>query len=620
MELLNLPIDLLNQLFGNGAFFSNWISFFIANWMALALGGFVLSKWLDKQPQGMINREKLAKKITKDSSWYIVFSLIGITLAVAYNIGMYALFLLLEATTFVTNFVYKWASLVIIWLWKEVFIPSVWMLAKLLFHYLIKWPFSLLLKIINAVPSTLNRSSYLKVLWPTLYASLISALCYFLGFLFEAKALQEYAWILIFTLCLVWIVANQIYNERVAAVRAMKFAGILICLIGLVYSIGYTLNFWDASLKWGGFITGLWHVPSVLGACMIFIVLSSLLYLSNVGVIYANENSSQKLSERIYSYIKLAFQHGLAFIYQPIFVILISGVIVVIPWVLLDKSADFVAQNWVNTHLDSSNITLQNALKKHNVASKMTKLIDANQTNDTTFESALIQLEREHILRFELAENERYRTYLDASQVFGENELQAIVNRTTFDEKVKSDSLSLQKMRVDQKTQIQQFKDQINLCDDQIVDINASINSNPELADFLMPMRNEINSMRNGISIKMERYKQFMNVQIAATKKTNQVFVKNWFAYCSTYLLFLLANYALLALIIAFVFNLYSQTVRPIFDAYNGSHLVASIEQERSRNANQPWLAWLLLVLFYVIYSEWAQISSYINQTILEFL
>ena len=148
--------------------------------------------------------------------------------------------------------------------------------------------FSLLLKIINAVPSTLNRSSYLKVLWPTLYASLISALCYFLGFLFEAKALQEYAWILIFTLCLVWIVANQIYNERVAAVRAMKFAGILICLIGLVYSIGYTLNFWDASLKWGGFITGLWHVPSVLGACMIFIVLSSLLYLSNVGVIYAN--------------------------------------------------------------------------------------------------------------------------------------------------------------------------------------------------------------------------------------------------------------------------------------------------------------------------------------------
>ena len=136
----------------------------------------------------------------------------------------------------------------------------------------------------------------------------------------------------------------------------------------------------------------------------------------------------------------------------------------------------------------------------------------------------------------------------------------------------------------------------------------------------LMPMRNVINSMRNGISIKMERYKQFMNVQIAATKKTNQVFVKNWFAYCSTYLLFLLANYALLALIIAFVFNLYSQTVRPIFDAYNGSHLVASIEQERSRNANQPWLAWLLLVLFYVIYSEWAQISSYINQTILEFL
>ena len=82
MELLNLPLKMLNELFGNGAFFSNWVSFFIANWMAVALGGYILSKWMSKLPQGLIDREVLAQRITQDSTWYAPLSIIAIAMAV----------------------------------------------------------------------------------------------------------------------------------------------------------------------------------------------------------------------------------------------------------------------------------------------------------------------------------------------------------------------------------------------------------------------------------------------------------------------------------------------------------------------------------------------------------
>lgn len=610
MELLNLPLKMLNELFGNGAFFSNWVSFFIANWMALALGGYILSKWLSKLPQGLIDREALAQRMTQESSWYAPLSVIAIAMAVVYNVGVYALFLLLEATTFVTNFVYKWVSLVVLWLWNEVFKPSIWMLVKVTYHYLISWPFQLLLTIIHMVPATLNRHLYTKVFWPTLYGACAAAILVFVGYLSDQQMLVEYGPLFALSLALVWTVASTIYQSKDAAIKSMRFSLIFIGILIAIYGLFYFLNILDGNIKWGGVFSGILHAPNVLAATILLLSVLSLLYLTNVGVIFSNEQLSDNWSDNIYNYIKAAFKHSLAFIYQPVLVVIVSVVIIVLPWAILDQSADFATKNWVENRLSAQSKSINDELEKVQVLDKVSRLINPDSTKNEAFDAALASLENELGLRYELSENKRYADYLSGALVFGSNDLKPMMTAEEFDAKIKADTDALDELRGFKKTFDASYKDQIEALNDQIVDINATINSNPDLAEFYMPMRNNLKSTSKTLSITQERHQRFFEAQIAATQKVNERFAANWLHYSMTYLLLLIANYFLLAVVIAFIFNLYAHTVKPIYDAHNGSKIVAAFEEERSRNNQQPWLAWLVLAALLVVYFQWNSLSD----------
>lgn len=610
MELLNLPLKMLNELFGNGAFFSNWVSFFIANWMALALGGYILSKWMSKLPQGLIDRDALAQRITQESSWYAPLSIVAIAMSVVYNVGVYALFLLLEATTFVTNFVYKWVSVIVLWLWNEVFKPSIWMLVKVIYHYLISWPFQLLLTIIHSVPATLNRPSYTKVFWPTLYGACASAILVFVGYLTDQQLLIEYGPLFSLTLALVWIVASTIYQRNDAAFKSLRFSLILMAILIAIFGAFYFMNFFDGHTKWGGVASGILHAPNVFAAALILLSVLSLVYLTNVGVIFSNEQLSDKWSDNIYNYIKAAFKHSLAFIYQPILVVIVSVVIIILPWAILEQSADFATENWVENRLSAKSKSINDELDKVQVLDKVTHLINPDSTKNEAFDAALASLENEVSLRYELSENKRYADYLSGALVFGSNDLKPMMTAKEFDAKIKADTDALDELRGFKKAFDASYKDQIEALNDQIVDINATINSNPDLAEFYMPMRNNLKSTSKTLTITQERHQRFFEAQIAATQKVNERFAANWLRYSLTYLFLLVAKYVLLAVVIAFIFNLYAHTVKPIYDAHNGSRIVAAIDEERSRNNQQPWLAWLVLAALVVVYFQWNSLSA----------
>ena len=125
-----------------------------------------------------------------------------------------------------------------------------------------------------------------------------------------------------------------------------------------------------------------------------------------------------------------------------------------------------------------------------------------------------------------------------------------------------------------------------------------------------MPMRNNLKSTSKTLTITQERHQRFFEAQIAATQKVNERFAANWLRYSLTYLFLLVAKYVLLAVVIAFIFNLYAHTVKPIYDAHNGSRIVAAIDEERSRNNQQPWLAWLVLAALVVVYFQWNSLSA----------
>ena len=237
-------------------------------------------------------------------------------------------------------------------------------------------------------------------------------------------------------------------------------------------------------------------------------------------------------------------------------------------------------------------------------------LINSDSTKDDAFDAAVVSLEREVSLRYELTENKRYADYLSNALSFGTRDLQPIMTADDFDAKIKENADTLKYLQEFKKSVNANYKDQITSLDDQITDIDASINSNPDLAEVYMPIRNNLKSASKSLKVSQERHNRFLEAQITATQKVNDRFAANWMSYNLTYLFLLIANYILLAVVIAFIFNLYAHTVRPIYDSHNGSRIAAAINEERSRNAQQPWLAWLVLAALLVVYFQWKSLSD----------
>jgi hypothetical protein len=118
---------------------------------------------------------------------------------------------------------------------------------------------------------------------------------------------------------------------------------------------------------------------------------------------------------------------------------------------------------------------------------------------------------------------------------------------------------------------------------------------NPLASNYYTQLITSMSIELNKIQVLRERTIKYDDVLIAAAKANTESLKGNWSSYATSYLFYLISKYALFSLIVAFFFALFALTVQPTYDSYKGSGLVAAFEDEKSKNANQPWLAFILL-------------------------
>lgn len=597
MELLKLPEQALTMLFGPQSIFANWVAFFIANWIVISLGGFILSNWMNRKPDGIIDRKMLSEKIAEKSSWYLALSIFGIALAFIYNVFIYSVFFILEITRFITDFLFKWIKFVLLWIWEQVFLPSIWMFSKLVYRYVITMPFQTFLSVIQFVPSVLNRSQYQKVLWPTLIGSLVSAIAVFVGFLMENEMVTNYGAIIIGSLTLTWIVANHIYGTREAAIKSLLFSlvlsGFSLALLGILYF----LNKGDASIKWGGSIAGILNAPTILGSLIVLIVSLSMLFSSSIGVIYSNTTNEKNWLVKIREFFVETFKRSLSFCYQYILVAIVGMIITVLPIGILQMVSEEVGESIVGVHLENKNKELQKELKLFTTSDELTKLMNVDSTKDAAFAKELDSLKQECTLNYQIGENNLYSAYISRAGKFG-IDLLPVHSRKEYDARIKQSEASLKDLEESKKQQIADLEEMSKSFTTQIDEATRSLTqiiNNPMATDYYNEVIANCNKELGRIENVKKRTTEYNDLLIAEAKSNHDSLKENWVSYSLTYFLYLLSKYALFSLVIAFFFSLFARTVRPTYDSYTGSGVVAAFRSEKEKNANQPWLAFLLL-------------------------
>lgn len=597
MELLKLPEQGMSMLFGPNSIFANWITFFVANWIVISLGGFILSNWMNKKPDGIIDRGSLSEKISEKSSWYLPFAVLGITCAFIYNVFIYSVFFILEVTRFITDFLYKWIKFLLIWIWQNVLSPSIWMLLKVAYHYAVFMPFKSLIRVIQTVPSILNRSFYMGILWPTLIGSIVSALLIFVGFIFKNDEVGEYGPLVVGSLVLTWIVAKQIYGTKDAAMKSVLFTLVLSGFaLGLV-GVFYFLNKGDASVKWGGTLAGIMHAPTIIGSLIVGMISLSLLFSSSIGVIFSNTNDEKNWIVKIRLFFVESFKRSLSFCYQYLMVAIVGLVITILPIAILQMVSEQAGESLVNVHLNDEKSAIKKELDVFTTSDEIALLMNVDSTNELKFSKELDSLKHECELSYQLSENELFSSYISDAGKFGV-ELSPVNTREQFDERVEAGEKKLKELEESKKQQLEDLDESIKSYTNQMDEAERSLTgivNNQIASDYYNELIASCKKEIAHLEALKSRTGKYNDVLIAGNKANQDELNGNWSSYSSSYLFYLLAKYALFSLIITFFFGLFAMTVQATYDDYTGSAIVAAFENEKAKNANQPWLAFILL-------------------------
>lgn len=597
MELLKLPEQAMSMLFGPQSIFANWVTFFIANWLVISLGGFILSNWMSKKPDGIIDRNSLAAKISEKSNWYMPFAILGIALSFLYNVFIYSVFFVLEVTSFITDFLFKWIKFLFFWIWENVVSPSIWMLLKLAYHYLIKMPFLALLGVIRSVPTVLNRAFYHRVLWPSFIGSVLAAILMFIAFMANNNAMSEYGTLVIAALTLTWIVSEHIYGSREAAMKSVLFTlalcGFAIAIVGILFF----LNQGDASIKWGGTFAGILHVPTIVGFLVAGLIALSLLFSCSIGVIYSNTTHEKNWVEKIRFFFVESFKRSLSFCYQYLFVAIIGTIITLLPIAVLKMVSDQAGKSIVQVHLDNKLDQLNKDLKVYTTSDEKDLLMNADSTKENAFLTELDSLKQECELNYKLGENKLFTTFISAAGSFG-TDLSPVNTRKEFDGRVEALEKFVMELEGLKKDEVKNLDESIKAYNNQIDEAKRSLTEflvNPLASNYYTELVTSMSIGLDKIQVLRERTIKYDDVLIEAAKANTESLKGNWSSYATSYLFYLVSKYALFSLIVAFFFALFALTVQPTYDSYKGSSLVAAFEDEKSKNANQPWLAFIFL-------------------------
>ena len=549
----------------------------------LPLLGYILSKWINEEPKGLFKQEVLSTSISQNPSWHLPIVIIGFLMSFLINVFVYSVFAI---TVIITKFIEF-----IKWLYHNILEP-IWnvikkicimiaeiivMIIKISIHYLVKIPLDILIKVINSVTYTLNWSNYYRTFKVIAIGSFAAGFLIFIGHLSEIPQIGSIGSPFVLAITLTWVVGLVSFGNHQNGKRAAIFALSVIGLILSIFALLYVTNLLDSITSWGGVFAGLLYSPSLVSISLAILLIITVVFITNVGAIYINSDAANlSFTDNLKGCLRHSFNRSWSFIVQPIFAIAIGALIVIIPYLLLNFSADSVLkEKIVSPTLSSTFKALNEELNKINI--NPSQIINDVNISQAEFDKAILDVEKKIELELKISENTRYSSYFS----------KAIINGITYKiepvatAKEIEDEINKSKKDKDnqEKSKLEAFKN----IDAQLAQSKASGDSDPKkIAD---------------LNTKRQRTDKYYNSEIAGLQAKIKYQEGNSIRYNLTYLFFLLSSGILYSILIALIANIYAASVKPVYEMWSSNFIIEKVNEARSKNMYQPWVGILLIGL-----------------------
>ena len=550
--------------------------------LLLPLFGFIISKWLNQDPKGLLKYDVLSSAVSQNPSWHLPLVIIGLLMSFVVNLVIYSIFTIMYVLSLVVDFL-KWVYTNIIeHIWnviKKVCIMMadiVVMIIKIAVRYLIIIPLDILMIVINSVPNTLKWNNYYKTFKVLAIGSICAGTLIFIGHLLEQPVIGMIGAPFVLVIILTWIVGMVSFDSHDSGKKAATFAVSVIGLILGIAAILYSMNQLDAITSWGGVFAGLWYAPSVISITIVSILLIIIAFITNVGAIYINtDGANLSFKEKLKGSVCQSFNRSWSFILQPILAFAIGAIIVTVPYLLLNNSANVLRDQIVGPTVSATGIALNQDLAKIKIAP------DIMIITQTEFNTALVDIGTQYELSRKIGENSRYANYLSEAISKGISfGIVPVLSATSIQDEIDTSNVIRNLIAKNKTSVLKNIDEEIkNVTDDTIINDEDKAKT---IAD---------------LKIKRERTDKFMTAHISGIEATISYQEGNSLRYNLTYLLFLLAGGILSSLLIALVANIYAASVKPVYAMWTSSFLVEKVKEARSKNPYQPWVGLMLIGL-----------------------
>ncbi len=549
----------------------------------LPLLGYILSKWINEEPKGLFKQEVLSTSISQNPSWHLPIVIIGFLMSFLINVFVYSVFAI---TVIISKFIEF-----IKWLYHNILEP-IWnvikkicimiaeiivMIIKISIHYLVKIPLDILIKVINSVTYTLNWSNYYRTFKVIAIGSFAAGFLIFIGHLSEIPQIGSIGSPFVLAITLTWVVGLVSFGNHQNGKRAAIFALSVIGLILGIFALLYVTNLLDSITSWGGVFAGLLYSPSLVSISLAILLIITVVFITNVGAIYINSDAANlSFTDNLKGCLRHSFNRSWSFIVQPIFAIAIGALIVVIPYLLLNFSADSVLkEKIVSPTLSSTFKALNEELNKINI--NPSQIINDVNISQAEFDKAILDVEKKIELELKISENTRYSSYFS----------KAIINGITYKIEpvatAKEIEDEINKSKKDKDNQEKSKLEALKNIDAQLAQSKASGDSDPKkIAD---------------LNTKRQRTDKYYNSEIAGLQAKIKYQEGNSIRYNLTYLFFLLSSGILYSILIALVANIYAASVKPVYEMWSSNFIIEKVNEARSKNSYQPWVGILLIGL-----------------------
>ncbi len=543
--------------------------------------GYILSTWLNEKPNGLLKNESLSNVVSETPSWHLPLVIIGMIMSFVYNLIVYSVYFIAYILKRVGS-ILSWIYMHILKTIFDVLIKIIVMvvdilllLSRLAIKYLINIPIEVFLIVINSVPKVFNWSNYLRTLKVLVLGFIMYAILIFIGYLFDQPLIGQIGGPFAIAISITWIVGLVSFDSHLHGRRAAVFALSVIGVILFLSVFVFGSNQADTSTVWGGVIAGLLHSPSVLSIMIVLVLIIAVAFITNVGAIYVNTAGVESgFKSRLKNVVSDSFNRSWYFIIQPIFVIVIGLIISIIPYYLMNFSADSLHNQVMMPSLSAKHESLDKELSENKMIDKKGSLITNDTLTDRELNLCLDTVKREFQLRQQSTENKRYSEYF-SNTVPLRNIPSEVISKKEFN-----------KIITDAKSEIANDKKELKAV---LKDFDERIKT-AQLDSFQVenvPLMQKEKARYDKVSSAfIESKEEMLNANESAD-----------FQYKGTYLLFLLAKGLLYAVLLALIVNLYAFSVLPVYKIWEGSYLVSEVKAATAKNPLQPWVGLLIIGL-----------------------